>query len=42
MIGAYRETVTKALGDMREANLIRVVDDAIILVDPAQLRQLAS
>ncbi|MEF3274893.1 MAG: Crp/Fnr family transcriptional regulator [Chloroflexus sp.] len=42
MIGAYRETVTKALGDMREANLIRIADDAIILVDPVQLRRLAS
>lgn len=42
MIGAYRETVTKALGDMREANLIQVIDDAIILTDPAQLRRLAS
>ncbi len=42
MIGAYRETVTKALGDMREANLIRIADDAIVLVDLAQLRRLAS
>ncbi len=42
MIGAYRETVTKALGEMREANLIRVAGDEIILVDPVQLRRMAS
>ncbi|RMD72346.1 MAG: helix-turn-helix domain-containing protein, partial [Chloroflexi bacterium] len=42
MIGAYRETVTKALGDMREANLIRIDDETIILVDPDRLRRLAS
>ncbi|MGB9738449.1 Crp/Fnr family transcriptional regulator [Chloroflexus sp.] len=42
MIGTYRETVTKALGDMREANLIRIDDEAIVLVDPDRLRRLAS
>lgn len=41
MIGSYRETVTKALGEMREAGLIRVEDDAIQLTDVARLQELA-
>jgi len=40
MIGSYRETVTKALGDMREAGMIRVEDDTIILTDLLQLQAL--
>ena len=40
MIGSYRETVTKALGDMREAGMIRVEDDTIILTDLTQLQAL--
>jgi CRP-like cAMP-binding protein len=41
MIGSYRETVTKAIGEFREASLIRVEEDAIYLTDLAQLRELA-
>jgi CRP-like cAMP-binding protein len=41
MIGSYRETVTKAIGDFREAGLIRVEEDVIFLTDLAQLRELA-
>jgi CRP-like cAMP-binding protein len=40
MVGSYRETVTKALGDMREAGMIRVEDDTIILTDLTQLQEL--
>lgn len=40
MIGSYRETVTKALGDMREAGMIRVEDETIILTDLTQLQEL--
>jgi CRP/FNR family transcriptional regulator, cyclic AMP receptor protein len=42
MIGSYRETVTKALGDLREADLVRVSDDGITLVDIEKLRRLAN
>ncbi len=41
MIGSYRETVTKAIGDLREAGLIRIEDEAITLIDPLRLRRLA-
>jgi CRP-like cAMP-binding protein len=41
MIGSYRETVTKAIGEFREAGLIRVEEDAIQLTDMARLRELA-
>lgn len=40
MIGSYRETVTKAIGDLREAGLIRIDDDAIILADLEQLQRM--
>jgi CRP/FNR family transcriptional regulator, cyclic AMP receptor protein len=42
MIGSYRETVTKALGDLREADLIRVSDEGITIVDLEKLRRLAN
>jgi CRP/FNR family transcriptional regulator, cyclic AMP receptor protein len=38
MIGSYRETVTKAIGEFREAGLIRVEEDAISLTDVPRLR----
>ena len=41
MIGSYRETVTKAIGEFREAGLIRVEEDAIYLTDMARLQKLA-
>ncbi|MBX0327882.1 Crp/Fnr family transcriptional regulator [Oscillochloris sp. ZM17-4] len=41
MIGSYRETVTKAIGELREAGLIRIEDEAIALTDLAQLQRLA-
>ncbi len=40
MIGSYRETVTKAIGELREAGLIRVDEDVIYLTDLARLREL--
>ena len=40
MIGSYRETVTKAISEFREAGLIRVEEDAIFLTDLARLREL--
>jgi CRP-like cAMP-binding protein len=40
MIGSYRETVTKALGEFREAGLIRVEEDTIHLTDIGRLRQI--
>lgn len=40
MIGSYRETVTKAIGEFREARLIRVEEDAIYLTDVARLQDL--
>lgn len=40
MIGSYRETVTKAIGEFREAGLIRVDDEAIYLTDMGRLRAL--
>lgn len=42
MIGSYRETVTKAIGEFREAGLIRVEEDAIHLTDLEKLQDLAS
>jgi len=42
LIGSYRETVTKAIGDMREAGLVRSEDDALALIDLAQLQRLAN
>lgn len=42
MVGAYRETVTKAFGEFREAGLIRVEEDRIYLTDLEQLQQLAN
>jgi CRP-like cAMP-binding protein len=41
MIGSYRETVTKAIGEFREAGLIRVEEEAIQLTDMARLQDLA-
>jgi CRP-like cAMP-binding protein len=41
MIGSYRETVTKAIGEFREAGLIRVEEEAIHLTDMARLQELA-
>jgi len=41
MIGSYRETVTKAVGEFREAGLIRVEEEAIYLTDLARLQELA-
>jgi CRP-like cAMP-binding protein len=42
MIGSYRETVTKAIGELREAGMIRIDDDVISLIDVEQLQRLAS
>jgi CRP-like cAMP-binding protein len=42
MIGSYRETVTKAIGELREAGVIRIVDDAIFLTNLDQLQRLAN
>lgn len=41
MIGSYRETITKAIGEFREAGLIRVEEEAIYLTDMARLHELA-
>lgn len=41
LIGSYRETVTKAIGEFREAGLIRIEEDAILLTDVPRLRALA-
>jgi len=42
MIGSYRETVTKIIGEFREAGLIRVQGDSIYLTNLGRLQQLAS
>lgn len=42
MIGSYRETVTRIIGEFREAGLIRVQGDSIYLTNLARLQQLAS
>jgi len=41
MIGSYRETVTKAIGEFREAGLIHVAEEEIQLTDLARLQELA-
>jgi len=41
MIGSYRETVTKAIGELREGGMIRIDDDVISLIDVEQLQRLA-
>ncbi len=41
MIGSYRETVTKAIGEFRESGLIRVEEEVIYLTDMARLQALA-
>jgi CRP-like cAMP-binding protein len=41
MIGSYRETVTKAIGEFREAGVIRVEEEAIYLTDLARLQEIA-
>jgi CRP-like cAMP-binding protein len=41
MIGSYRETVTKTIGEFREAGLIRVDDDTIHLTNLEELREMA-
>ena len=40
MIGSYRETVTKAIGELREAGLIRVEEEMIYLTNITRLREL--
>jgi CRP-like cAMP-binding protein len=40
MIGSYRETVTKVIGEFREAGMIRVEEDAILLTNLDRLRKL--
>ena len=42
MIGSYRETVTKAIGEFREAGLIRVEEDGLRLVDVPRLQALVN
>jgi CRP-like cAMP-binding protein len=42
MIGSYRETVTKAIGEFREAGLIRIDEGAIYLTNIEVLQQLAN
>jgi CRP-like cAMP-binding protein len=42
MIGSYRETVTKAMGEFRDAGLIRIDEDAIRLSDRDGLERLAN
>jgi CRP-like cAMP-binding protein len=42
MIGSYRETVTKAIGELREAGVIRIEDEAIMLTDVERLQRLAN
>lgn len=42
MIGSYRETVTKTIGEFREAGLIRIEEDVITLTNIAGLRALVS
>ena len=41
MIGSYRETVTKAIGELREAGVIRVEEETIFLTDLARLHEIA-
>lgn len=42
MIGSYRETVTKAIGELREAQLIRADEDGITIIELDKLRRLAN
>lgn len=42
MVGSYRETVTKAMGEFREAGLIRVEEEMVYLTDLEALEQLAN
>lgn len=42
MVGSYRETVTKAMGEFREAGLIRVEDETVYITDLEQLQRLAN
>lgn len=41
MVGSYRETVTKAIGEFRESGLIRVDEDIVYLTDLEELERLA-
>lgn len=41
MIGSYRETVTKAIGDFRDSGWIRIEEETIYLTNVFQLQQLA-
>ena len=41
MIGSYRETVTKAIGEFRDSALIRIDDESIFLIDAPRLQALA-
>jgi CRP-like cAMP-binding protein len=40
MIGSYRETVTKVIGEFREAGMIRIEEETIHLTDLARLHEL--
>jgi CRP-like cAMP-binding protein len=42
MVGSYRETVTKAMGEFREAGLIQVKEEMVYLTDLAELQRLAN
>lgn len=42
MIGSYRETVTKAIGEFRDGGLIQIDDETIRLVNVAGLQHLAN
>lgn len=41
MIGSYRETVTKAMGEFRDNGIIRIDNDLIYLTNMSELQQLA-
>ncbi|NJN65346.1 MAG: Crp/Fnr family transcriptional regulator [Chloroflexaceae bacterium] len=40
MIGSYRETVTRTIGEFREDGMIRIEDDGISLINQEKLQQL--
>jgi CRP/FNR family cyclic AMP-dependent transcriptional regulator len=42
MIGSYRETVTKAIGELRESRAVRIEGDTIFLTDVGHLKHLAN
>jgi CRP/FNR family transcriptional regulator, cyclic AMP receptor protein len=42
MVGSYRETVTKAMGEFRETGLIRVEEETVYLTDLEGLQRLAN